>query len=402
MNAGFSYYDILGVEPIATDAEIRSAYRAGMAKYHPDVNSAPNAQRLAQMFNEAYETLSDPKRRQEYDRVLSQGQAEIDPSATEPAEWHILTCDSCGRGDVGLRLAVFFRVWSIVVFTHRGPVAGVFCWKCRSRLAWQSALFSVLLGPWGFPWGIIYTIHALWVAVIGGSKPRQENAQLLRHQGMAFATAGKVNAAFTTLGAAQELEPLEPVAEILRDPMFRSAECFSTRKWLPGQTIALTIAAAPILALVTLFGTVPSTESDSRSSALKNSAATTGPSRASNLDNTTKQRLKTLMSTCRSEPSATNARAALDACGELLKSFHGFALAASGDIERQHWRLLEDLTLWHQGLAADASGDSAKARSLIDGSVADLNQLSHTGITPDVRNEAKKYYDCFVKNVCPK
>ena len=108
------------------------------------------------------------------------------------------------------------------------------------------------------------------------------------------------------------------------------------------------------------------------------------------------------MATCRSEPSANNAQAAFDACSGLLKSFHGFALAATGEIERQHWRLLEDLTLWHQGLAADASGDSAKARGLIDGSVADLNQLSHSGITPDVRNEAKKYYDCFAKNICPK
>lgn len=67
-NMAKNYYDILGVEKTATADEIKSAYRKLAKKYHPDLN--PNNEEAANKFkeiNEAYETLSDDKKRQMYD-----------------------------------------------------------------------------------------------------------------------------------------------------------------------------------------------------------------------------------------------------------------------------------------------------------------------------------------------
>lgn len=63
------YYEILSIQKDATQDEIKKAYRTLAKKYHPDLN--PNDSEAEQKFkdvNEAYEVLSDPEKRQRYDR----------------------------------------------------------------------------------------------------------------------------------------------------------------------------------------------------------------------------------------------------------------------------------------------------------------------------------------------
>ncbi|RIH90596.1 Curved DNA-binding protein [Calidithermus terrae] len=70
------YYAILGVSKNASEDEIKKAFKKMARKYHPDVNKDPGAEERFKEINEAYTVLSDPEKRQFYDRYGSDpGQA---------------------------------------------------------------------------------------------------------------------------------------------------------------------------------------------------------------------------------------------------------------------------------------------------------------------------------------
>ena len=61
------YYKILGIEKEASTFEVKRAYRDMAKKYHPDVNSTPEAKEKFILMTEAYEILAEPKKRHFYD-----------------------------------------------------------------------------------------------------------------------------------------------------------------------------------------------------------------------------------------------------------------------------------------------------------------------------------------------
>jgi len=67
------YYGILGVEPSAGDAELKTAYRRLARKYHPDVSKEAGAEDKFKGVNEAYEALRDPAKRKAYDQLRAGG-----------------------------------------------------------------------------------------------------------------------------------------------------------------------------------------------------------------------------------------------------------------------------------------------------------------------------------------
>jgi len=78
MSTKRDYYEILSVPKTSTAAEIKSAYRKMALKFHPDKNKAADAEEKFKEINEAYQVLSDTKKRQTYDQF---GHAAFDPAS---------------------------------------------------------------------------------------------------------------------------------------------------------------------------------------------------------------------------------------------------------------------------------------------------------------------------------
>ena len=75
MAAPRDYYDVLGVSRSASADELKSAHRRLARKYHPDLNKEEGAEDLFREIQNAYDVLSDPEKRQRYDRF---GHAGVD------------------------------------------------------------------------------------------------------------------------------------------------------------------------------------------------------------------------------------------------------------------------------------------------------------------------------------
>ena len=98
MGARGHYYQTLQVDPAAEPEVIQAAYRRLARKYHPDSATPEASEDKMRALNEAYEVLSDPLKRQEYDREIAetdsirrrQEQAEIDARASQGALMELL------------------------------------------------------------------------------------------------------------------------------------------------------------------------------------------------------------------------------------------------------------------------------------------------------------------------
>jgi len=73
MRMGKDYYKILGIPRNASEDDIKKAYRKLALKYHPDKNKAPGAEEKFKEVAEAYEVLSDKRKRDIFDQCGEEG-----------------------------------------------------------------------------------------------------------------------------------------------------------------------------------------------------------------------------------------------------------------------------------------------------------------------------------------
>jgi curved DNA-binding protein len=78
------YYESLGIERGASEDEIKKAYRRLARQYHPDISKEEGAEARFKEISEAYQTLSDPEKRQAYDDL---GRHRAGEEFRPPAEW---------------------------------------------------------------------------------------------------------------------------------------------------------------------------------------------------------------------------------------------------------------------------------------------------------------------------
>jgi len=122
MRAAKDYYQILGVGRQADEKEIKKAYRRLARKYHPDVNPGDKvAEEKFKDISEAYEVLSDPKRRAQYDKFGHLGagwerMAEAGPGASGGGGWQ----QAPPGFDIGAGLGDLFES----LFGQRGGMGG--------------------------------------------------------------------------------------------------------------------------------------------------------------------------------------------------------------------------------------------------------------------------------------
>lgn len=70
---GKDYYKVLGIAPGASDEQIKRAYRKQALRFHPDKNKSPGAEDTFKEIAEAYDVLSDAKKKDIYDRFGEEG-----------------------------------------------------------------------------------------------------------------------------------------------------------------------------------------------------------------------------------------------------------------------------------------------------------------------------------------
>jgi curved DNA-binding protein len=87
MDGSTDYYAVLGVPPDATAPEITLAFRARAKELHPNLAKDKRAPRRFELLVLAHDVLSDPERRDEYDRDRTEYESEVDESSSRRRAW---------------------------------------------------------------------------------------------------------------------------------------------------------------------------------------------------------------------------------------------------------------------------------------------------------------------------
>lgn len=142
-----TFYDVLQVSRDADPEVIKAAYKSLVQRYHPDKNhNNPDAEKFLKIINQAYEVLSDPIKRAEYDATLVGGDANPFKTTERAAPFDQGTTPTKKRDYysildmlTGLALGQLFSKWFLITFLGSPEASG-----------WASGISFALGGGAGY------------------------------------------------------------------------------------------------------------------------------------------------------------------------------------------------------------------------------------------------------------
>jgi hypothetical protein len=186
------FYDLLGVSPNASPAEIKAAYRGKAMELHPDRNPDKDTTSEFQKLQAAYDVLSDDKLRQQYDANSSiPSSAADDQGQYKPFD--PIQCSKCNAVSAQPRYKVFYTVYGYIYGAYKKPHQGIFCSKCEIKEGLKASAITLIAGWWSIG-GFFWTIQSLFQNLVGG-RFNEQNARLQGYQAMYFAQIGKFDLA---------------------------------------------------------------------------------------------------------------------------------------------------------------------------------------------------------------
>ncbi|KRA03930.1 hypothetical protein ASD74_22050 [Rhizobium sp. Root564] len=185
------FYEALGVKSSATAEDIKSAYRKLAKETHPDTSQNASSEKFHRI-SAAYEILSDPLRRAEYDSSAYQAsEQEAGTRVIDP-----ICCSRCGQATAQPRYVVFYRVYSFIIMTTRRPVQGIFCAKCAKKEGLKSSIITLFTGWWGVPGGPLYSIGSILRNGFGGKHDRSADEGMIWYNALAFLSRGNLQLSY--------------------------------------------------------------------------------------------------------------------------------------------------------------------------------------------------------------
>jgi hypothetical protein len=188
-----NYYDLLGVPPDASQADIKAAYRSKAMNLHPDRNINRDTTSEFQALQAAYAVLSDERSRQQYDAdtAISDKVSAEDDGSYKPFE--PIYCSKCNAVSAQPRYKVFYSVFGYLVGAYKKSHQGIFCSNCEIKEGLKASAITLIAGWWSIA-GFLWSIQTLLQNLIGG-RFNEQNARLQAYQAMYFAQIGKIEIA---------------------------------------------------------------------------------------------------------------------------------------------------------------------------------------------------------------
>jgi molecular chaperone DnaJ len=200
------YYRTLGLEPGASAAQIKAAYRSLAMELHPDRNPGRDTKARFQALGHAYAILSAERKREQYDAdsVVREAQGAASESMSgAPPLYAPIYCSRCQAVSAQPRYRVFYTVYGWLWGADRKASQGVFCGRCEFRVGVRATATSLITGWWSLT-GPSRTCQAVYANFRGGDFEYQ-NARLMGCQSMYFAHTGKIELALAVAAQAMDL-----------------------------------------------------------------------------------------------------------------------------------------------------------------------------------------------------